>query len=59
MESSRVGNSGYFMAAGLMVMVVALVVGVPGHGPDFILVMCVAWGLIAYGLITWLARLVR
>jgi hypothetical protein len=57
--TSRVGSSGYFMAAGLLVMVIALAVGVPGHGAAFVLVMCVGWGLIAYGLLSWVLRLVR
>lgn len=56
---SATGNSGYLMAAGLLVMVVALFAGVPAHGVIFVAVMIIGWGLIAVGLLGWIARLLR
>jgi hypothetical protein len=54
-----IGNSGYFMGTGLLLMVPGLTIGVPGHGPAFVAVMCVGWGLIAYGAASMLIRFIR
>ncbi len=56
MRSLRLGTSDFLLVAGLIVLLMTLLFGVPGHALGFVVATCTGLGLIAYGLTSWAVR---